>query len=168
MRIALIAAMAHDRVIGKDGDMPWHLPAELQHFKRITLGKPIVMGRTTYETIGRPLPGRTNIVMSRKYQQPYTDEQGVIWVSDTEQAVAAAGECEELMVIGGGQLYREFLPHAVRLYLTQIDVAVAGDTWFPDFQAAGDWQLREQVEHTADEKNPHNFKTQVFERVNNL
>ncbi|MDN7124382.1 type 3 dihydrofolate reductase [Pseudidiomarina sp. 1APP75-32.1] len=168
MRIALIAAMAHDRVIGKNGDMPWHLPAELQHFKRITMGKPVVMGRKTYESIGRPLPGRTNIVLSRKYQQPYTDEQGVVWVSDTGQAVTAAGDTEELMVIGGGHVYQEFLPHAARLYLTQIDVKVEGDTWFPDFHALGEWELKEQVAHPADKNNPHSFSTQVFERVNNL
>ncbi|MGQ4276585.1 type 3 dihydrofolate reductase [Pseudidiomarina sp. E22-M8] len=168
MRIALIAAMARDRVIGNHGDMPWHLPAELEHFKRVTMGKPVAMGRSTFESIGRPLPGRTNIVLSRKYQQPHTDEQGVIWVSDTEQAVAAAGESDELMVIGGGQVYQEFLPHAGRLYLTQIDVAVEGDTWFPDFQALADWELKEQVEHPADANNPHAFTTQVFERVNKL
>lgn len=168
MRIALIAAMARDRVIGKNGDMPWHLPAELQHFKRVTMGKPVVMGRTTFESIGRPLPGRTNIVLTRSCQQPYTDDQGVIWVSDTEQAVSAAGEAEELMVIGGGQVYQEFLPHAARLYLTQIDIEVEGDTWFPDFQVLGDWELREQVEYPADSKNPHAFTTQVFERVSKL
>ncbi|RUO62525.1 type 3 dihydrofolate reductase [Pseudidiomarina insulisalsae] len=165
MRIALIAAMAEDRVIGKDGAMPWHLPAELQHFKRITLGKPVVMGRATYESIGRPLPGRRNIILSRKYQQPYTDDQGVIWVSSPAQAVAAAGECEELMIIGGGHVYNEFLRHAQRLYLTEIDLKVAGDTWFPDFEALGDWQLHEQIEHPADAKNPHSFKTLVYDRI---
>lgn len=165
MRIALIAAMAKDRVIGKSGAMPWHLPAELQHFKRITLGKPVVMGRATYESIGRPLPGRLNIVLSRRYQQPYTDEQGVIWVSSPEQAVAAAGETDELMIIGGGHVYNEFLPHAQRLYLTEIDLSVAGDTWFPDYKATGEWQLREQVEHPSDAKNEHSFSTLVYDRV---
>lgn len=165
MRIALIAAMAKDRVIGKDGAMPWHLPAELQHFKRITLGKPVVMGRATYESIGRPLPGRRNIVLSRRYQQPYTDEQGVIWVSDPEQAVVAAGETDELMIIGGGHVYNEFLPHAQRLYITEIDLSVAGDTWFPDFKATGAWELKEQVEHPSDDKNAHRFNTLVYDRV---
>lgn len=165
MRIALIAAMAQDRVIGKDGAMPWHLPAELQHFKRITLGKPIVMGRNTYESIGRPLPGRLNIVLSRRYQQPHTDEQGVVWVSDPEQAVAAAGETDELMIIGGGHVYKEFLPYAQRLYITEIDLNVEGDTWFPDYKALGEWELREQVEHPSDAKNPHSFKTLVYDRI---
>ena len=164
MRIALIAAMARDRVIGKDGAMPWHLPAELQHFKRITMGKPVVMGRATYESIGRPLPGRLNIVLSRKYQQPFTDEKGVVWVNSPEQAVQQAGECEELMVIGGGHVYQEFLPHAHRLYLTEIDLVVEGDTWFPDFHASGNWEVREQIEHPADHENPHAFATLVYER----
>ncbi|RUO59716.1 type 3 dihydrofolate reductase [Pseudidiomarina marina] len=165
MHIALVAAMAANRVIGKDGKMPWHLPAELQHFKRITLGKPVVMGRTTYESIGRPLPGRTNIVLSRKYQQPYTDEQGVIWVNSPEQAVHTAGHTEELMVIGGGHVYAEFLPHAYRLYLTQIQLETEGDTFFPDYHAQANWELVESVEHPADEKNPHAFVTEVYERV---
>lgn len=165
MHIALVAAMAANRVIGKDGKMPWHLPAELQHFKRITLGKPVVMGRTTYESIGRPLPGRTNIVLSRKYPQPYTDEQGVIWVNSPEQAVHAAGHTEELMVIGGGHVYAEFLPHAYRLYLTQIQLETEGDTFFPDYHAQANWELVESVEHPADDKNSHAFVTEVYERV---
>lgn len=164
MRIAMVAAMAKDRVIGKDGAMPWHLPAELQHFKRVTLGKPVVMGRATYESIGRPLPGRLNIVLTRRYQQPFTDELGVVWVSTPQQAVSAAGECEELMVIGGGHVYREFLPFAHRLYLTEIDLNVAGDTWFPDYQASADWELKESVLHPSDAKNPHNFTTLVYDR----
>lgn len=165
MHIALVAAMAANRVIGKDGNMPWHLPAELQHFKKVTLGKPVVMGRTTYESIGRPLPGRTNIVLSRKYQQPYTDDKGVIWVSSAQQAVTAAGHAEELMVIGGGHVYAEFLPHAQRLYLTQIQLETEGDTYFPDYQAEGNWQLLESFEHPADDKNPYSFVTEVYQRA---
>lgn len=164
MKIALVAAMAANRVIGKDGDMPWHLPAELQHFKRVTLGKPVVMGRTTYESIGRPLPGRTNIVLSRQYQQPFTDANGVIWVSSPQQAIAAAGDAEMLMVIGGGRIYAEFLPLADRLYLTQIKLSTEGDTFFPDYQAHGNWQLLESQLHPADSANPHEFVTEVYTR----
>lgn len=164
MHIALVAAMAANRVIGKDGKMPWHLPAELQHFKRVTLGKPVVMGRTTYESIGRPLPGRTNIVLSRKHQQPYTDEHGVIWVDSPQLAVREAGRTDELMVIGGGHVYAEFLPYADRLYLTQIQLETEGDTFFPDYQAAAEWELIESVEHSADSKNPHAFVTEVYQR----
>ncbi|MGI0152972.1 MULTISPECIES: type 3 dihydrofolate reductase [Idiomarinaceae] len=164
MLIALVAAMAANRVIGKDGDMPWHLPAELKHFKQVTLGKPVVMGRTTYESIGRPLPGRTNIVLSRKHQQPYTDELGVIWVNSPHYAVQAAGHADELMVIGGGHVYAEFLPRADKLYLTKIDLDTAGDTYFPDYQAVADWDLIEAVEHPADASNPHAFVTEVYLR----
>lgn len=166
MIVALVAAMAQDRVIGKDGDMPWHLPAELQHFKKVTLGKPVVMGRATYESIGRPLPKRTNIVLSRRHQQPYTDEQGVIWVNSPELALQAAGHSDEVMIIGGGHVYREFLPQAERLYLTEIDLHTAGDTHFPDFHAEGNWELVEKVEHPADANNPHTFFTCVYQRVN--
>lgn len=166
MIIALVAAMAKNRVIGKDGDMPWHLPAELQHFKKITLGKPVIMGRATYESIGRPLPNRTNIVLSRRYQQPYTDEQGVIWVSSPQQALHAAGHCDEVMIIGGGHVYQAFLEHAERLYLTEIDLATAGDTYFPDYRAQANWELLEKMEHPADEKNAHKFSTCVYQRIN--
>lgn len=136
MRIAIIAAMAHDRVIGKDNQMPWHLPEDLRHFKQMTLGKPVVMGRKTFESIGRPLPGRHNIVISR--QSDYAPE-GVTRVSSFKEAVEAAGNCEELVVIGGGQLYREILPQADRLYLTEIDLQVEGDTRFPEWND-GSWQ----------------------------
>lgn len=164
MKIALVAAMAANRVIGKDGDMPWHLPAELQHFKRITLGKPVVMGRATYESIGRPLPGRTNIVLSRQFQQPHTDAQGVIWVSSPAQAITAAGDTEMLMVIGGGRIYAEFLPLADMLYLTQINLVTEGDTFFPDYQAQANWQRIESQTHPADANNPHEFVTEIYRR----
>lgn len=168
MRIALVAAMAKHRVIGKDGQMPWHLPAELQHFKRVTLGKPVVMGRATYESIGRPLPGRLNIVVSRQYSEAMTDAQGVVWVGSPEQAVQVAQQqthSDELMIIGGGTIYEIFLPHAERLYLTDIDLETAGDTYFPDYQAIAEWQLLERVEHPADSNNPHPFTTNVWQRA---
>lgn len=165
MKIALVAAMAANRVIGKDGDMPWHLPAELQHFKKITLGKPVVMGRATYESIGRPLPGRTNIVLSRQYEQPYKDDNGVIWVNSPAQAITAAGDVETLMVIGGGRIYAEFLPLADLLYLTQIKLETAGDTYFPDYRAQANWQLLESQTHSADANNPHEFVTEIYRRM---
>lgn len=165
MRIALVAAMAADRVIGKDGRMPWHLPAELQHFKRITLGKPVVMGRTTYESIGRPLPGRTNIVLSRQVNEQTVDANGVVWVNSPAQAIAAAGNAAELMVIGGGHIYREFLPLAQRLYLTEIQLKTEGDTYFPDYQALATWRCVEEQRHAADDNNPHSFVTKVLDRA---
>ncbi|KFZ31282.1 hypothetical protein IDSA_00670 [Pseudidiomarina salinarum] len=164
MIISLVAAMAKNRVIGKDGKMPWHLPAELQYFKRITMGKPVVMGRTTYESVGRPLPGRTNIVLSRSYQQPYKDDQGVIWVSSPEQAMKVAGDVDELMIIGGGHIYAEFLPLADKLYVSEIDLDTPGDTYFPDYHKQGAWQLLDSSEYPADDKNPHKFKALIYQR----
>lgn len=165
MKIALVAAMAAQRVIGKDGNMPWHLPAELAYFKQITLGHPVLMGRTTYESIGRPLPGRTNIVLSNRYAQPHTDERGVIWVNSPAAAVAAAGNVERLMVIGGGRVYAEFLPYADELYLTHIDLHTEGDTYFPDYTDGIDWLPVKVQEHPADERNPHAFITAVYHRL---
>ncbi|MDF0533246.1 dihydrofolate reductase [Shewanella yunxiaonensis] len=147
MRIALIAAMANNRVIGKDNKMPWHLPEDLRHFKQVTMGKPVVMGRRTYESIGRPLPGRQNIVITRRsdYILP-----GVTVASSFEDAMTKADVCEELMVIGGGQLYAEALPQADVLYLTEIALDVEGDTWFPHWDD-GNWiKSSEEVGHSAD------------------
>jgi len=131
----MIAAMANQRVIGKDNKMPWHLPEDLRHFKALTLGKPVVMGRKTYESIGRPLPGRHNIVISR---QTELQIEGVTVVASFEQAKKIAGNCEELVVIGGGQLYAEVLAESDILYLTHISLSVEGDTYFPDWDD-GTW-----------------------------
>lgn len=141
MRIAMIAAMANNRVIGKNNKMPWHLPEDLRHFKAMTLGKPVVMGRKTFESIGRPLPGRHNIVISRQVDLVI---EGVTCVTSFEAAKQAAGDCEELVVIGGGQLYAEVLPQADILYLTQIDLEVEGDTYFPEWDE-DHWQETESL-----------------------
>ena len=132
MKISMIAAMAQNRVIGKDNKMPWHLPEELQYFKRVTLGKPILMGRNTYESIGRPLPGRQNIVISTN---PDLVIAGVDVVNNIEQALSVAGDCEELMVIGGARLYQQMIDLADTLYITDIKLDVAGDAFFPDYKA---------------------------------
>ncbi|WP_447780283.1 type 3 dihydrofolate reductase [Aeromonas veronii] len=162
MKISMIAAMAHDRVIGKDNQMPWHLPADLAHFKRVTLGKPVLMGRKTFESIGRPLPGRRNLVISRN---PDYQVEGIEVVGSVEAALAllAGSSVEELMVIGGGHLYAEMLPSADCLYLTQIDLAVEGDTRFPGFDD-GQWQRVDCESHPADEKNPHPYSFETWQR----
>ena len=136
MKIAMIAAMANNRVIGKDNQMPWHLPEDLRHFKAMTLGKPVVMGRKTYESIGRPLPGRHNIVISR---QADLIIDGVTTVTSFDDAKLAAGDCEELVIMGGGQLYEMLLSQADILYLTEIALDVEGDTYFPEWND-GSWQ----------------------------
>jgi dihydrofolate reductase len=162
MKISMIAAMAHDRVIGKDNQMPWHLPADLAHFKRVTLGKPVLMGRKTFESIGRPLPGRRNLVISRN---PGYQAEGIEVVGSVEAALAllASSAVAELMVIGGGHLYAELLPSADCLYLTRIDLAVEGDTRFPAFDD-GQWQRIDSESHPADEKNPHPYSFEIWQR----
>jgi dihydrofolate reductase len=158
MRISMIAAMANNRVIGANNTMPWHLPADLAHFKRVTLGKPIIMGRKTYQSIGKALPGRLNIVISG---DPTFTLQDATVVGSCEQALAVAGEREEIMIIGGGTIYQHFLPLCHRLYLTQIDLQVSGDTYFPDYQGAYQWQTLEKESSKSDDKNPydHHFLT---------
>lgn len=131
----MIAAMANNRVIGKNNKMPWHLPEDLRHFKALTLGKPVVMGRKTYESIGRPLPSRHNIVISR---QADLCIEGVTTVTSFEDAKSAAGDCEELIIMGGGQLYETLLGISDILYLTEISLDVEGDTYFPDWDD-GSW-----------------------------
>ncbi|MFL9706207.1 type 3 dihydrofolate reductase [Aeromonas veronii] len=162
MKISMIAAMAHDRVIGKDNQMPWHMPADLAHFKRVTLGKPVLMGRKTFESIGRPLPGRRNLVIS---SNPDYQAEGIEVVGSVEAALAllAGSSVEELMVIGGGHLYAEMLPSADCLYLTRIDLAVEGDTRFPAFDD-GQWQRVDCESHPADEKNPHPYSFETWQR----
>jgi dihydrofolate reductase len=139
-KITLIAAMGKNREIGLDGRMPWHLPAELQHFKQTTMGKAILMGRKTWQAIGRPLPGRQNIVISRNAQ---FKAEG----ADVHTSLAAAvdaSRCDELMVIGGGQLYALALPLASRMVLTMIDIEPQADTWFPAWDDSEWQQISEQ------------------------
>jgi len=157
--ISLIAALAVDRVIGMENAMPWNLPADLAWFKRNTLNKPVVMGRLTWESIGRPLPGRKNIVISSK---PGTDER-VQWVSSIDDAIAACGDVEEIMVIGGGRVYEQFLPKAQKLYLTHIDAEVEGDTHFPDYDP-DDWESVFSEFNDADEQNSHSYCFEILER----
>ncbi len=160
MMISLIAALAADRVIGMENAMPWDLPADLAWFKRNTLNKPVIMGRLTWESIGRPLPGRLNIVVS---SQSGENAQGVTWVSSLEEAIAAAGDVEEVMVIGGGRIYEQMLDRADRLYLTHIDAEVEGDTHFPDYEP-DEWQSVFSEFHDADEKNSHSYCFEILER----
>lgn len=166
MQLALIAAVADNGVIGRDNALPWHLPEDLQYFKRTTMGKPIVMGRLTYESIGRPLPGRVNIVISR---QPALRIAGVQVVADLpaalELAEAAATRegVDELVVIGGAQIYALALPLAQRLYLTEVHADVAGDAFFPDWDR-GQWRELQRQRHLASDSNPYDYSFVVYER----
>ena len=129
MKISIIVAMADKRVIGHDNRLPWHLPADLKHFKATTMGKPIIMGRKTWESIGRPLPGRTNIVVTR---DPRYTADGCVVVHSIDAALQACSGNEEVMVIGGAEFYRQVLPEASTLYLTLVHDEFEGDALFPE------------------------------------
>lgn len=163
--VALIAAVARNGAIGHDNGLPWRLSGDLQFFKRTTLGKPVVMGRKTYESIGRPLPGRDNIVISRN---PEWRADGVECVPSLELALqrarqsAAAGGVGEVMVIGGAQIYRQALPLAARLYLTEVDAEVAGDAFFPEL---GDcWVETSRECYPASERDEYNYCLVQYDR----
>lgn len=161
--ISLVVAMANNGVIGRDNQLPWHLPEDLKYFKSITLGKPIVMGRKTFESIGRPLPGRRNIVITRNQQWQH---EGVEVVQSLDEAIHKAAEGDdcnatEVMVIGGEQIYRLALPLAQRLYITRVDASVQGDAFFPAFDAQGWHELSRRQPETVD-KLPYYF--QILER----
>lgn len=162
MKVAMIAAMASNRVIGKNNQMPWHMPADLKHFKAITLGKPVLMGRKTFQSIGRPLPGRRNLVVSRTIP---TDSLGAEWFESVGQALAAAESCAEVMVIGGGEIYRQCLPLAEKLYLTEIDLSTDGDAYFPDYLAAASWHIEAVQQYPADSLNPYPYRFITLVRV---
>jgi dihydrofolate reductase len=165
MMISLIAAMAENRVIGKDNQLPWHLPADLKHFKRLTMGKPIVMGRRTFESIGRPLPGRTNIIVTA--DTGFREQPGCIVAHSIEEAFEAAaeeaGSSDELMVIGGASLYEQTLPLADRIYLTLIHHGFEGQALFPHYDAR-EWQEIERSDHEPDERNPFAYSFTVMQR----
>ena len=161
MQISIIAAMANGRVIGIDNTLPWRLPADLQHFKTMTMGKPILMGRKTYESIGRPLPGRTNVVVSRN--DAYQPE-GVIKAHSICEAFAQVIAHDEVMIVGGASFYDQMLPFANRLYLTLIHADFEGDAFFPDYDPA-DWREAARADHPADENNPHPYSFLILERV---
>lgn len=160
MQISLIVAMAKNRVIGTDNQLPWHLPADLRHFKSLTLGKPIVMGRKTYESIGKPLPGRTNIILT---QQPNYHAEGCLVVHSIDAVLSAANDTVELMIIGGSTIYAEFLPLAQKIYLTEIDAEIVGDAYFPELTST-EWQKIAHENYQADEKNAYNYSFVTLER----
>jgi dihydrofolate reductase len=144
--ISLIVAVAENGVIGRNGDLPWRIPADLKFFKATTMGKPIVMGRKTWDSIGRPLPGRENIVVSR---QTGFDAPGACVVTDLEAALSAAGDVPEVMVIGGAEIYKMALPHATRIYLTEVHAMPAGDTQLPAFPET-EWREVAREDHEAE------------------
>ncbi len=161
--ISLIVAASTNHVIGLQGELPWRLSDDLRHFKEVTMGKPIIMGRKTWDSIGRPLPGRQNIVITR---QEDFNAAGCDVVGSVDEALAVAGDTAEVMVIGGSEVYALFLPTADRLYVTRVHADVKGDAYFPSISEA-EWRLAAEESHGADERNEHAFSFQRFERVRN-
>jgi dihydrofolate reductase len=161
MMISLIVAMDNHRVIGKDNKLPWHLPADLAYFKNVTMGHAIVMGRKTFESIGRPLPGRENIIVTRN--RSFQPEGCTVIHSIEDIKQIAAERNDEVFVIGGAELFAVTLPLADRLYITKIEASFPGDTFFPTFNEE-DWQLISSEKGTKDEKNPYDYFFLVYER----
>jgi dihydrofolate reductase len=164
MLISLVAAMDQNGVIGAEGALPWRLPDDMRRFREITWGKPVVMGRKTYESLPerfRPLPGRRNIVLTRQagYAAP-----GCTRVHSVEAALEAAGDAPEVMVIGGAELYAQLLPRAGRIYLTLVDGAFAGDAYFPPLDW-GAWRIVQREPHPPDTRHAHAFTFLILERV---
>jgi len=161
--ISLVVAMDRIGLIGSGNYIPWHLPDDMKHFRQITMGHPVVMGRKTYESLPdrfRPLPGRTNIILTK---QPKYAAAGCVVTHNLASAVEAAGDAKEVMVIGGAAIYGEFLPIADRIYLTLIDGSHEGDVYFPNFDMS-EWIERQRDEHGIDERHAYPFVFLLLER----
>ena len=163
MIVSLIVAAGTNNAIGKDNQLLWHLPKDLQFFKQTTWAMPVVMGRKTFESIGRLLPGRRNVVISRSAP---LNAKGAEWVTSLEQAFELLQQHDEVMVIGGAEIYRQCLPLAQRLYLTEIDLSTDGDAYFPDYQSekADDWRLIDESHHPADTNNRYHCRFITLQR----
>lgn len=163
MTISLVVAAATNNGIGKDGKMPWHLPNDMKHFKNVTWGMPVVMGRKTFESLGKVLPGRKNIVITR---QPDWKAAGTVVVKNIEDALFVAKQTDaiEVMVIGGGEIYKALFGQAKRIYLTRVEAEPEADTFFPVIDHT-QWHLTSQRNHEADEKNAFNYSFQTWERL---
>ena len=160
-RLSLIVAMAKNRAIGANGKIPWHLPGELKLFKSLTMGHHIIMGRKTWESIGRLLPGRTTVVVTR---QPDYRVPGAIVVHALGDAIEACRGDDEIFVIGGAELFREAIPRADRIYLTTVDAEIPGDTFMPPFEGP-QWRAQPGEAHPADDRNPYAYTLAVHERA---
>jgi dihydrofolate reductase len=161
MRISFVVAASDNDVIGAGNRLPWRLPDDLKRFKALTLGKPVLMGRKTYDSIGKPLPGRLNIVISR---QPGLAIDGVVTAQSIEGALAAADNAPEVMVIGGAQIYRELLPRTHTIHLTRVHTTLAGDAFLP-LLASHEWREVDRAPHPADDRHAHPFTYVTLERI---
>lgn len=159
-RVNVIAALARNRVIGIENRLPWRLPEDLAHFKALTLGHPVLMGRKTFESLGRPLPGRLNIVISRN---PDYRPDGVTRADSISTALAACGDHDDVFFIGGAELYAQVIPLADRLYLTEVDIEVAGDAWFPEFDRMQFEEIERQT-HIGEKADRLHFDFVIYTR----
>ena len=167
MKISLVWAMAQNRIIGRNNNLPWHLPEDLKYFKRITLGKPVIMGRKTFESIGKPLPGRTNIVVTRNADFSAEGVKTVNSLSAAKALCESIGEIDgisEAMVIGGAEIYTQAMPIADRLYLTEVHANVDGDTFFPEFDR-GLWQEIVREDFDASGPNPYAYSFITLDKI---
>lgn len=160
MRISLVVAVSRNRVIGRDNQLPWRLPADLAFFKRVTMGHPVIMGRRTYESIGKPLPGRLNLVVTHQAAFP---APGCVVVQSLGEAYARTQDAPEVCVIGGSAIFAETLPIADRIYLTEVDAEVEGDTFFPEFDRS-QWIETELERHGIDERHALPFRIVQLDR----
>lgn len=160
MQLSIIVAMDRNRVIGNNDSLPWHISADLKNFKKITMGKPIVMGRKTHESIGRPLPGRENIIITR--DKTYQAE-GCTVLNSIEEILEHCKDTEEVMITGGSEIYKHTLDQATRLYLTEVHAEVEGDTFFPEYNRT-EWDEISREEFNADEKNDYDYSFILLER----
>ncbi|BGI50965.1 MAG: type 3 dihydrofolate reductase [Arsenophonus endosymbiont of Ceratovacuna japonica] len=160
MNISLIAAISVNKVIGLKNNMLWKLSSDLAWFKYNTLNKPVIMGRITYESIGKPLSQRFNIILSKTYSN---NKKNVFWVNSVDKALIAAKGSEEIMIIGGGKIYELFLPMANRLYLTHVDIKVIGNVYFPVYKT-NEWNSIFKEYHQIDKKNNYNYCFEILER----
>jgi dihydrofolate reductase len=161
VKISIIVAAATNNVIGRDGELPWRLPEDLKRFKQLTIGKPVIMGRLTYESIGKPLPDRRNIVLSARKG---LNIDGCEVVDTPDAAIRLAGDAEEVMVIGGGGVYSQMLSMADRIYMTRIDATFDGDTFFPELND-DEWQVVDCVDFPADESRQFGFSFVTLDRI---
>ena len=160
MIISLIWGQDRNRLIGRENALPWRLPADMAWFKKNTMGKPILMGRKTYESIGRPLPGRTNLILTRRAD---IQIEGCMVVHSLDEAKAVVPEADEMMVMGGAEIYALLFDQAERLYITEIDAEFEGDAWFPEFDRSA-WKEVFCESHQADEKNAYPYAFRILER----
>lgn len=160
MSVSIIVGMAKNRVIGADNDLPWHIPADLKYFKATTLGKPILMGRKTFDSIGKPLPGRQNIVITRN---DAWEHDGVTVSPSLEAAISSAGEVDEVMIVGGAQIYQQALSMADRMYITEVDLECEGDAVFPEFDVS-EWKETSRQAHPAEGGKPA-YAFVVYDRL---